>query len=315
MTEFSHLDKNGMVKMVDVTNKATSVRKAQASATIMMSEETIRMIDQDSVPKGNVLTTAKIAGIQAAKSTSNLIPLCHPVRITHADIRFRIEPSSIVITADVSARDTTGIEMEALTAVSVAALTVYDMCKAVDKSMTIENIRLIKKTGGKSDFGSKYRPVTGILVLSDRISGGIGKDKSGEILKTGFTKSGCQVSRFEIIPDDPEKLVSTVKEWCEAGIELIITSGGTGLSPRDITVQTLEPLFDKRLPGIESSLHRYGQENTRRAMLSRLAAGTMSSTIVICLPGSSGAARDAIQVLIPAVFHAFDMIHGKSHEE
>ncbi|MFQ6610599.1 MAG: bifunctional molybdenum cofactor biosynthesis protein MoaC/MoaB [Fidelibacterota bacterium] len=314
MVEFSHLDMQGNVKMVDVTDKITSKRLAIAEATIHLSPETIQLIGEDSIPKGNVLTTAKIAGIQAAKSAAQLIPLCHPVRISHADIQFQIEHNSIVIQSQVKASDVTGIEMEALTAVSIAALTIYDMCKAVDQSMIIENVHLIEKTGGKSGSGSTFRPVVGILVLSDRISAGSFKDRSGEILKEGFSNSGCKISQFKIISDDPDTLKLTIKEWGNKGVDLIITSGGTGLSPRDITVQTLEPLFDKKLPGIENALHRFGLKNTPRAMFSRLTAGVIGTTIIICLPGSTGAAKDAIQVLIPSIFHAFDMIHGNSHE-
>ena len=299
--------------MVDVTDKITSKRGAIAEATITLSPKTIQLIGEDSIPKGNVLTTAKIAGIQAAKSTDKLIPLCHPIRITFADIQFQMNPNSIMIQSEVKANDVTGIEMEALTAVSIAALTIYDMCKSVDKSMKIENIRLVDKTGGKSDSGSEYRPKTGILVLSDRISAGTFKDRSGEILKEGFSQSGCQISQFKIISDNPDKLKTTIENWRNEGIELIITSGGTGLSPRDITVKTLDPLFDKRLQGVENALHLYGQKNTRRAMLSTLAAGTIGNTLVICLPGSPGAAKDSIQVLIPEIFHAFDMIQSKGH--
>ncbi len=313
MTELSHLTADGSVKMVDVTDKFTSVRIASASATITMAPDTIGLITHEKIPKGNVLTTAKIAGIQAAKSTSRLIPLCHPVRITCADITFQTQSSQILITATVTARDTTGIEMEALTAASVTALTIYDMCKAVDKTMTISDIRVIEKKGGKSSHSqSDYRPETGILVLSDRISKGIGEDTSGEILKRGFTHSGCRVSHFQIIPDDPDQLLKTIENWRQTGVELIVTSGGTGLSSRDITIQTLEPLFDKRLTGIENALHRVGSESTHHAMLSRLAAGVIGNAIMVCLPGSSGAAEDGLRVLIPAVFHAFDMIHGNS---
>ncbi len=299
--------------MVDVSDKLTTLRSALAEGSIYMAPETVRAIQENQVAKGNVLTTAKIAGIQAAKKTAELIPMCHPVNLSHADITFRFYDDYIGIQAAAKGRDTTGIEMEVLTAVSVAALTIYDMCKAMDKTMTIQGIRLLEKSGGKSHHISHYRPVTGIIVLSDRISQGISEDRSGKILMEGFSQAGCTVEKFTIIPDEGEKLRTIVSDWAHEGVELILTSGGTGLGPRDITIDTLAPLMEKRLPGVEEALLRYGSGKLKEAMLSRLMAGTLGNSIVVSIPGSTGAARDALAVLIPTIFHAFDMMQGGSH--
>ena len=138
--------------MVDVSDKPVQQRSATARGEIRMAKETLRLIRSDKIAKGNVFVTARIAGIQAAKRTGDLIPMCHPLRLTSVEVRF--EPSeeegSLEVEGTVRARDRTGVEMEAMTAVSVAALTVYDMCKAVDKEITISSIRLMKKSGGKS---------------------------------------------------------------------------------------------------------------------------------------------------------------------
>ena len=138
--------------MVDVTDKKPTMREATAEATVMMSSETFALIRSQKVKKGNVLETARIAGIMAAKRTSELIPMCHPLNITHVQVDFAADESQscIEITATVRIIDQTGVEMEALTAVSVAALTIYDMCKSYDKSMTISTIQLLSKSGGKS---------------------------------------------------------------------------------------------------------------------------------------------------------------------
>ena len=152
MENFSHLDEKGDIRMVDVTEKNGTVRKARAAGKICMRSETVAAIYEGNLPKGNVLTTAKVAGIQAAKRTAEIIPLCHPLQLTWIDVNFNRTKTAIEIEAKVSARDATGVEMEALTAVSVAALTIYDMCKAVDKDMVIEGITLIEKSGGKSDY-------------------------------------------------------------------------------------------------------------------------------------------------------------------
>ena len=149
---FSHLDKNGKAKMVDVSQKKTSKRTALASGDVLVSKKLLRMIEENTIAKGDVLNVAKIAAIQAAKNTSGIIPLCHNIFISHIDVSFEImqKDSLIRIFANAKSTSVTGLEMESLTAVSVAALTIYDMCKAVDKSITISNIHLCKKTGGKS---------------------------------------------------------------------------------------------------------------------------------------------------------------------
>jgi len=152
MTDFTHLDKDGRVRMVDVGDKAETKRVAIAVGSVRMNKDTIARISQNMVKKGNVLEAARIAGVMAAKKTSDLIPMCHPLNITHArvDFDFDLENNMIKIEAEASLKGRTGIEMEALTAVSIAALTIYDMCKSYDRTMQIVNIRLKSKSGGKS---------------------------------------------------------------------------------------------------------------------------------------------------------------------
>lgn len=155
MAEFTHVDDKGRVRMVDVSDKSPGYRKAVANSSVFMNQKTFEAICDQKITKGNVFETARIAGIMAAKKTSDLIPMCHPLAITYAGIDFTMdrEKNAIHIRAEVSIKARTGVEMEALTAVSTAALTIYDMCKSYDKSMTITDICLIEKTGGKSgDF-------------------------------------------------------------------------------------------------------------------------------------------------------------------
>jgi cyclic pyranopterin phosphate synthase len=152
MSSFTHIDDEGRVRMVDVTAKKPTERTAVAGGMISMNSETFELIENQKVKKGNVLETARIAGIMAAKKTAELIPMCHPLNITHIQVDFSPDAaaSCIGIEAAVRAIDQTGVEMEAITAVSVAALTIYDMCKSSDKEMTISKIQLLKKSGGKS---------------------------------------------------------------------------------------------------------------------------------------------------------------------
>jgi cyclic pyranopterin phosphate synthase len=313
MNDFSHLDNKGNVKMVDVTDKVVTIRIAKAEGKISMLPETILAIQDDALPKGNVLTTAKIAGIQSAKKTAEMIPMCHQLNLSFADIEFEMEEDGILIKSTVKTKEATGVEMEALSAVSGAALTIYDMCKSADKSMIIGEIKLVKKIGGKSDHAVEYRPDVGVITLSDSISSGQGEDKSGPILINGFSDAGCLVNHHETFPDGSKKLVSTIQNWVKDGVELIITTGGTGLGPRDLTIETLEKVFDSKLPGIEQALHAFGRGKVKTAMLSQLTAGVLKNAIVICLPGSIGAAKDALNVLIPTIFHSFHMMKGEKH--
>jgi cyclic pyranopterin phosphate synthase len=150
MKPLSHIDDEGRVAMVDTSAKPQTHRRAIASARVLMSAETVAAVRAGQTPKGNPLETARLAGIMAAKHTAQLIPLCHPLALTHVDVRAKLTDAGVLLEAEVATTAQTGVEMEALTAVSVAALTVYDMCKAVDKAMTITDVRLELKTGGKS---------------------------------------------------------------------------------------------------------------------------------------------------------------------
>ena len=150
MSELTHIDEHGRAKMVDTSAKEVTVRRAIASARVLMSPETVPAIRNNTTPKGDPLETARLAGVMAAKRTAELIPLCHPLPLTHVDVSAEIREDGVYLEAEVSTKAQTGVEMEALTAVSVAALTIYDMCKALDKSMTITDVRLELKTGGKS---------------------------------------------------------------------------------------------------------------------------------------------------------------------
>ena len=313
MNNFSHLDKSGNVKMVDVTEKVSTSRMAKAEGKIFMKSETISAICDDQIPKGNVLTTAKIAGIQAAKKTFETIPMCHQLNLSFVDIQFTIDSDWIQIDSIAKTKEATGVEMEALSAVSATALTIYDMCKSLDETMSIGEIKLIKKTGGKSDHVMAYKPNVGIITLSDSVVSGDSKDQSGQILFEGFLNAGCSVEHQKILPDGSKELVEIIDSWVNDGVELIITSGGTGLGPRDLTIETLDQKFDYKIPGIEQSLHAYGRSKVKTAMLSRLTAGVIKGAIVICLPGSPSAVQDAIKVLIPTVFHAFHMMKGEKH--
>jgi cyclic pyranopterin monophosphate synthase len=150
MSKLTHIDEQGHARMVDTSEKAITTRRAVASARVLMAPATVAAIRNHTTPKGDPLETARLAGIVAAKRTADLIPLCHPLPLTHVDLRAFVKDDGVYLESEVTTRAQTGVEMEALTAVSIAALTVYDMCKALDKGMTISDLQLELKTGGKS---------------------------------------------------------------------------------------------------------------------------------------------------------------------
>jgi cyclic pyranopterin phosphate synthase len=150
MSKLTHIDEQGRVRMVDTTAKQVSARRAVASARVLMAPETVKALSEHRTPKGDPLQAARLAGIMAAKKTADLIPLCHPLPLTHVDVLATVESDGVALQAEVSTNAQTGVEMEALTAVTVAALTIYDMCKALEKGMTITEVRLESKSGGKS---------------------------------------------------------------------------------------------------------------------------------------------------------------------
>ena len=313
MSDFTHFDKDGNVRMVDITRKLPTLRIASATGKIIMDNKTIDKISNSSIPKGDVFSTAKIAGIQAAKKTSEIIPMCHQLNLSYVDIEFDIGKDHIEINSKVKTTQATGVEMEALTAVSVSALTIYDMCKAVDKNIIIKDISLVTKKGGKSGHAVNYRPTVGIITMSDGVHAGKRDDISGNILELGLKNSGCKIKERLILPDGSDKLKTILSNWIEEGIGLIITTGGTGLGPRDLTVPLVENILESRLPGIEQALHAYGRGKVSTATLSRLCAGKVDNSIIVCLPGSPSAVEDGLDVLLPTIFHSFHMMKGERH--
>jgi molybdenum cofactor biosynthesis protein MoaC len=157
MNKLSHFDEQGKIKMVDVSEKSATARRAVASAKVLLSKETLEVLKSNTNPKGNPLEIARIAGIMAAKQTSNLIPLCHQINLSKIDVKAGMKDFGVYLEAEVTTNSQTGVEMEALTAVSIAALTVYDMCKAVQKDIQITEIQLRLKTGGKSNFAKNEK--------------------------------------------------------------------------------------------------------------------------------------------------------------
>ncbi len=304
--------------MVNITHKSSTLRKAIAQAVVRVSSsETIRAIEQKNVPKGDVYEMAKTAGLFAAKRTSDMIPDCHPLPIEYTHIWYRIEELAVFIEVEVHTIYKTGVEVEAMHAASVVALTMYDMLKPIDKGISIENIKLLEKKGGKTD----YRKVVEennlkatVIVCSDSISAGEKEDRAGKGIIEKLKAYEVAVEDYLIIPDEKEQIQQLVKQKCEAGVNMIILTGGTGLSPRDVTPEAVRPLLERPVPGIEEAIRNYGQERTPYSMLSRSVSGLIGNTLVLALPGSTKGAEESMDAVFPAVMHIFRVLAAFKHD-
>ncbi len=303
--------------MIQITHKTHTLRTAIAKATVWVgSIKTIEAIRNNTVPKGNVLEASKIAGLFAAKNTSSVIPDCHPLPIEFAEIRFEILDQSVEIEAEIHTIYKTGVEVEAMHAASVVALTMYDMLKPIDKEIEIQQIKLVKKTGGKSarKYPLKSEIKCSIIVCSDTISEGSKTDRAGLIIQQKLSGFGLDASNYSIIPDEILTLQEKVKQHISQGIQLIVVTGGTGVSPRDTSPEAIVPLIERRMPGIEEAIRAYGQQRTPYAMLSRSVAGFIGESLVLVLPGSTNGASESIDAVFPAILHIFDVLKAFKHD-
>lgn len=300
--------------MKSVTDKIDTLRKAAAVSTVVTKPEVIERLKANDLPKKDVLPAAKTAGVLAAKRTSEIIPDCHSIPLDFVDIEFEVQVDRVVITASVEAIWKTGVEMEALTAASVAALTIYDMLKPVDKELEIASTKLLTKKGGKSSF-KEWIPKNfqaAVLVTSDGTFQGKREDKSGKIIKQTLEAHGIPLS-YTILQDDKEAIRSELLGFCKQGVNLILTTGGTGLGPRDVTVEATREIMDREIPGILEAARSYGQRRTPYAMLSRGIAAQKGKTLIINLPGSSNGVRESLNAIFPSILHAYPMMEGDGH--
>jgi len=301
--------------MIDISNKFPTLRTAVACAQVKMSPETVLKISSNDLPKRDPLTVARIAGIQAAKKTCDIIPACHQVPVDYIDVNIEIsaETSTAEISSAVKAEYKTGVEMEALTAASVAALTLYDMLKPVDDSIIIKEIKLKNKTGGIRSVSKPDRTYkAAVLVVSDSTSAGERQDKSGKAASRFLNDLGFNTLPVEIVSDDKKEISNALLTLVEKA-DLIVTSGGTGLGPRDNTCGIVKEIIEKEAVGIAEWVRAYGRLKTPRAILSGSLAGVREKSLIIALPGSVAGVMESLEALAPTLFHALDMINGKGH--
>lgn len=483
-TRLTHVDDRGAAHMVDVGEKAITRRTARAGCRVRMAKSTMDLLVAQALPKGDVLAVARIAGIMAAKKTSELVPLCHPLFLTHVDVRFAVDEANSAVEIECEARteERTGVEMEAIVGAAMAAVTIYDMCKAVDRGIVIEDIRLLEKTGGKEDYhrlelgsgrvvavnvsknkgerkrqvdqiwlkvgkgvegdahagsgerevsllakesidkmaasglqvgpgdfaenittegidlvslpvgtlmsigeaeveitqigkkchsrctiyqqagdcimpregvfakvlrggrvapGDPIRVLSGgqsnhlhaeahaeragtslthpiraaVVTLSDKASAGLREDSSGPLLAQLLQQIGAEVGDPIVLPDEPTLIEETLARLADSGQwDLVLTTGGTGLGPRDRAPEATQAVADRLVPGISEAIRLRSLEHTSRAMLSRAVAAVRGRTLIINLSGSPRACQEQFAVIAPVLHHAVETLRGEAYE-
>jgi molybdenum cofactor biosynthesis protein MoaC len=316
--------------MRDISHKQITLRTARAVAIIFCSDNSIELIKSNALPKGNLFDVARAAGFLGAKLTPQLLPHCHPVTIDAMDFTFEfinrelhtelfdesiLNKTGIVIQGEAKSIGRTGIEMETLTAVSIAALEIYDMLKPVDTKLEIGNVRLLEKKGGKSDRNRyiEESPSCAVLVCSDSTARGERDDKSGLLICDMLKQVNGNVLHYQILPDEKDSIQKQIKDWVAEDIQFIFTTGGTGLGPRDNTVSAVKEILERDADGITEAMRAFGQMRTPLAMMSRSVAGAIGKTMIITLPGSPKGAKESLEAILPGVFHARKMMEGGGH--
>ncbi|MGC0364720.1 cyclic pyranopterin phosphate synthase [Rhodococcus sp. 27YEA15] len=328
MTELTHVDGEGRARMVDVSAKPETTRVAVAAGELVTTPEVIALVRSESMPKADVLTTARIAAIAGAKKTSELIPLCHQLSLSSVKVEFAFTDTSITVEATAKTRGQTGVEMEALTAVAIAGLTLHDMVKAVDPGATMNGVRLLTKDGGKHGYWTRERPNTEVpathvfatnrsatvLVASTGGAAGTRPDTTGPAITGWLVDRGFEV-RGPLVYADAD-IAAGIADAKSGDPALIISTGGTGISPTDATPEATRAVLSRELPGIADAIRGKGLEKTPHASLSRGVAGLTGSTVIVNLPGSPGGVKDGLTVLDPIIDHLLAQVAGAgAHDE
>lgn len=301
--------------MRDISRKFSTLRTATAQTCVIASPASIERIRNKTVPKGDVFEISRTAALSGVKRCDELIPFCHSVPLDYCDIKFDIQKDRVIITASTKAVYKTGVEIEALLAAQLAAINLYDLLKPIDEKLEIGATKLLEKTGGHSQYQDDFAPKlkVAILVSSDSTAAGKRKDKSGLIIRDRIAQEDCEVVAYDILPDNEKKITAWLKKQCGKKVDLIFTTGGSGLGPRDCTVEATKKVIEKEVPGISEAVRAHGRDRTPYAMLSRSVAGVRGKTLIINLPGSSRGAEESLDALLPGVLHAFNMMRGGGH--
>lgn len=323
-----------LFRMIDVGRKRVTRRRAVAEGIITVGATAYEKIISKTLPKGDVLALAEVAGIMGAKKTPDTLLMCHTLPLDQVSIHCVPEPpSDIRVYAQVTAHAKTGVEMEAVMAVQAALATIWDLTKGTEPNLMISGIRLLVKEGGKSglwvnpdgipEWLAAQLPAVrslenipaAIIVMSDRASSGVYEDKSGILLSDGLRAAGADIVQYALIPDDPQTIADTLRQiYRQKSPKLIVMSGGTGPGPRDVTPEVMRDVCDRILEGFGEMLRRESAAYTDTAWLSRMAAGMLGDALVIALPGSPKAVSECWEIVSPFMARTLKMIATQGFE-
>jgi cyclic pyranopterin phosphate synthase len=303
--------------MIDVSPKFNTLRYARAEGVLHGSPAILKRVADNTVPKGDVRQVARAAGITAAKRCSDWIVFCHPIPLDWVEVDLKVVDDCLRVTAEVKSVWKTGVEMEAMAAVAAALLNAYDMLKPLDDQLTIGQMKVVEKKGGKSDFVDKtLTPIeTAVLVISDSTHAGTRKDTAGKVIQDYLTNQPLKIACYEILPDNKELIAARLAELADQKeMQLIFTCGGTGLGPKDVTVEATRQVIEREVPGVAEAIRVHGKTRTPYAMLSRGVVGVRGNCLIINLPGSSKGAQESLEALFPGLLHIYPMMQGGGHD-
>lgn len=342
MPHHQHQDKSSFFdsthyQMIDVGHKTETERLAIAMGQIKVGEESLSLIKEKGLPKGDAVVLAEIAGINGAKNAYQSIPLCHPLALDSVRVKIELDSTdTVTVYCMAKTKAKTGVEMEALAGVQQAMLAIYDLVKMVEPAINILGSRLLVKSGGKQglwlhpdgvpqailDYMASLQAETdlggikvSILTISDRASIGQYEDESGAKLKGIIKSLGGEVTQYAVVGDNADEIKKYIHLWKkEAGPQIILTTGGTGISPKDKTYETIVQLCDESVPGLSELLRLDGARYTQYSWLSRSYAGIVGQSLIVSLPGSPKAIKQGMDALAPLLPHAVKMLQGKGHD-
>ena len=296
--------------MNDITFKTSTLREATAEGVVLCSAETLTHIKNNTVPKGNIFEFARAAGFFGAKKTDQLLPHCHPVTIDGMELNYEILENGIKITGTAKSIGRTGIEMEILTGVSIAALTIYDMLKPIDKGLEITGIKLLDKKGGKTDREKYFQtpPTCAVLVCSEEIKNETRQDHASEEVKRLLSKYNVSEPVFINVGNDQFEITENLKLLVDEDIKFIFTLGGTGLGKTDCTFEAINSVIDQKLDGIADAMRIHAIARNPLAMTSKLIAGSCKGSTIISLPGGQDGAKECLEGILPTVFKIQKML-------
>ncbi len=307
---------SGELKMIDVSEKIETLRTAKASCFLTFSPELWEIIKTGKLEKGDLIQAARVGAINGAKFLHKNLLLCHSVSIDYVGVEVKPSYCQLEIVVEVKGVGRTGVEMEAIAGVMNSALSVYDILKRHGEDIKIHTIRLLEKRGGKKDYEKEKIPFSAaVITISDRAFRKERVDESGEIIKKWISENGGEIKGYEVVPDEIDEIERSVKNYAlsEHSVDLIITTGGTGPGPRDVTLSAIEGIASKKIDGIGEVMRRFGERKTLYAVLSSGTGYVVGRSIVLALPGSPKGVLDSLKILKSIMFHAIRMARGEGH--